>query len=222
MPIHTTFIQYIRQQRKKHDCGKSIQTWLIHLPLFSLTIQLEIMQWPSLDWNREFKKLRRQLQRKHDIKIELYVKLSLLWLFHVDHVVQNRRTALPLLGTNGFHVKAKSERFTAVSSRCRQNLKYENFTSSFGRPKSVPHVQHDYFSSFKSFNQIIDLWRCRWRCRRQILNSLILISPTQRLIEILLSDRCLLYVPREKHADFMRYATCQLVLRTLVYEPIWK
>ena len=24
-----------------------------------------------------------------------------------------------------------------------------------------------------STNQIIDLWRCRWRCRRQILNSLI-------------------------------------------------
>ena len=52
-----------------------------------------------------------------------------------------------LLGTNGFHVKAKSERFTAASSRRRQNLKYENFTSSFARlrqniaPKSVPHVQ---------------------------------------------------------------------------------
>ena len=56
-----------------------------------------------------------------------------------------------LLGTVGFHVKAKNERFTAASSRCRHNLKYENFMSSFGRlrqniaPKSVPHVQHDYF-----------------------------------------------------------------------------
>ena len=64
----------------------------------------------------------------------------------------------PLLRANGFHVKAKSERFTAASSRCRQNLKYENFTSSFGRlrqniaPKSVPHVQHDYFSSFNRSN----------------------------------------------------------------------
>ena len=63
-----------------------------------------------------------------------------------------------LLGTNGFHVKAKNERFTAASSRCRQNLKYENFTSSFGRlrqnipPKSMPHVQHDYFSSFNQSN----------------------------------------------------------------------
>jgi len=41
-----------------------------------------------------------------------------------------------------------------MSSRCRQNLKYENFTSSFfilrqkNAPKTVPHVQHDYFSTF--------------------------------------------------------------------------
>ena len=64
-----------------------------------------------------------------------------------------------LLDTNGFLVKAKNERFTAASSRCRQNLKYENFTSSFDRlrpnisPKSVPHVQHDYFFSFNQSNQ---------------------------------------------------------------------
>ena len=38
-----------------------------------------------------------------------------------------------LLGIIGFHVKAKNERFTAAGSRCRQNLKYENLTSSFGR-----------------------------------------------------------------------------------------
>ena len=63
-----------------------------------------------------------------------------------------------MLGTNGFHVKAKGERFAAASSRCSQNLKFENFTSSFSRlrqniaPKSVPHVQHDYFSSFNQSN----------------------------------------------------------------------
>ena len=43
---------------------------------------------------------------------------------------------------------------TIVFSRCCQNLKFGNFTLSFGRLrqrvvlKSVPHVQHDYFSSF--------------------------------------------------------------------------
>ena len=63
-----------------------------------------------------------------------------------------------LLGTNGFHAKAKSERFTVASSPCRQNLKYENFTSSLGRlrrkivPKSVPHVQHDDISEFNQSN----------------------------------------------------------------------
>ena len=66
-----------------------------------------------------------------------------------------------LLGTVGFHVKAKNERFTAVSSRCRQNLKYENFMSSFGRlrqniaPKSVPHVQHDYFFFIQPIKSLI-------------------------------------------------------------------
>ena len=63
-----------------------------------------------------------------------------------------------LLGTDGFHVKAKNERFTNASPRCRHNLKYENFTLSFGRlrqniaPKSVLHMQHDYLSLFNSSN----------------------------------------------------------------------
>ena len=38
-----------------------------------------------------------------------------------------------LFGTNGFHVKAENETFIAAGLRCRQNLKYENFTTSFGR-----------------------------------------------------------------------------------------
>ena len=64
-----------------------------------------------------------------------------------------------LLGTDGLHAKAKNERFTAVGSRCRQNLKNEYFTSLFGRlrqniaPKSVPHVQHDYFHTFNQSKQ---------------------------------------------------------------------
>ena len=63
-----------------------------------------------------------------------------------------------LLGTNGFHVKAENEKFTAAGLRCRQNLEYENFTSSFGglrekiELKSVLHMQHDYFSSLNQSN----------------------------------------------------------------------
>ena len=61
-----------------------------------------------------------------------------------------------LFGTNGFHVKAK--RFTVASFLCRQNLKYENFTSSFGKlreniaPKSV---QHDYFVFIQPITSLI-------------------------------------------------------------------
>ena len=60
-----------------------------------------------LDDIREFKKLRRQLQGKRHIKIELCVKFSLLRLFHVDHVVQNRRSALPLAWHEWFSYKGK-------------------------------------------------------------------------------------------------------------------
>ena len=35
---------------------------------------------------------------------------------------------LRLLGTNGFHAKAKNEIFSAAGSRCRQNLKRNFFT----------------------------------------------------------------------------------------------
>ena len=65
-----------------------------------------------------------------------------------------------LLGTNGYHAKAKNERFTAASSRSRQNLKYENFTSSFARSqkialKGVPHMQHDHFSSRNKIKPLV-------------------------------------------------------------------
>ena len=56
---------------------------------------------------REFKKLRRQLQRERRIKIELCVKLRLLRLFHVGHVVQNRRSALSLAWHEWFSCKGK-------------------------------------------------------------------------------------------------------------------
>ena len=99
---------------------------------------------------REFTKLGRQLQRKRHIKIELCVKLSLLRLFYVGRVVQNRRSALSLAWHEWFSCKGCE----LALSRCRQNIKYENFTSSCQNitPKSVPHVQQDYFSSFNQSN----------------------------------------------------------------------
>ena len=113
---------------------------------------------PSRQHIREFKKLRRQLQRKRHNQIELTLRLVFCDYSLLVTLYKIREVQFRLLGTNGFHAKAQNERFTAAGSRCRQNLKYENFTSSFGRlrqtfaPKSVPHVQHDYFSSFNQSN----------------------------------------------------------------------
>ena len=91
-----------------------------------------------------------------------------------------------LLGTNGFHVKAKNERFTATSSRCRQNLKYENFTSSFGSlrqniaPESVPHVQHDHFSSFNQWNHWFEALSLRFPSSNLKLPNRELKQPRRR------------------------------------------
>ena len=63
--------------------------------------------WCEMRVIRELKKLRRQLQGKRLIKTELCVKLSLLRLFHVDHVVQNRRSALSLACHEWFSCKGK-------------------------------------------------------------------------------------------------------------------
>ena len=81
------------------------------------------------------------MQRKRHIKIELCVRLSVLRSFHVDNVVQNRRIALRLLGTNGFHVKAKSERFTAASSRRCHNIK-EVLASTTGTATTTPQTKN--------------------------------------------------------------------------------
>ena len=59
------------------------------------------------------------------------------------------------MGTNGFKVKREKDCFLVISSRCRQNLKFDNFTLLFcgvrkrNARKFVLHVQHDFFSFFK-------------------------------------------------------------------------
>ena len=55
---------------------------------FEMIFLLDLL--PEVFEIREFKKLRRQLQRKRHIKIELCVKIIFSRLSRVDHVVQNR------------------------------------------------------------------------------------------------------------------------------------
>ena len=44
---------------------------------------------------------------KHHVKIELCDRLRVLQLFNVDRVVQNERSAVFLVGRNGFHLKQR-------------------------------------------------------------------------------------------------------------------
>ena len=61
------------------------------------------------------------------------------------------------LDTKDLHLKAKNERFSSAGWRCRQNLKYENFTSSFGRlrqnknsdPMKIHQGQHTHHTKLK-------------------------------------------------------------------------
>ena len=67
-----------------------------------------------------------------------------------------------LLGTNGCYLKAKKERVTAACSGCRQNLKYENSMSSFGRLRQKDCSQKRAARAVRLFSvsifiQVIDL-----------------------------------------------------------------
>ena len=138
--------------------------------------------------NREFKKLQRQLQRKRHIKIELCVKLSLLQLFHVDHVVQNRRSALSLAWYEWFSCKGKERKIYCCELALSSEPQMWKFhvavwqTTSKHRTKMRPRTCSTIIF-LHSTNEIIDLWR--WRCCRQILNSLISLPRTDTWYPIL-------------------------------------
>ena len=94
---------------------------------------------------------------------KLNFALNVLRLFHVGHLVKNRRAALSLAWHEWLLCKAKNARFPAASSRCRQNLKYENFTSLFGRINQKLHQKTRLTCCTiifpHSINQIIGLRR---------------------------------------------------------------
>ena len=81
-----------------------------------------------------------------------------------------------LLGTNAFHLKLKNEGFTAASLRCLRTSDMKISRLRLADYVKTLHQKACHTCStiifLHSTNKIIDLWRCRWRCRRQILNSL--------------------------------------------------
>ena len=157
------FLWLIHRNRRKNDGQLRDELMFVFLP-FQTTdsfvmhrkLTLSVRPWEI----REFKKLRRQLQWNRDIKIELCVKLSLLRLFHVDHVVQNWRSALSLAWHERFSCRGKDWKIycceLVLSSEpqiWKSHVVVCQTTSKHcTAPKSVPHVQHDYFSSFNQSN----------------------------------------------------------------------
>ena len=115
---------------------------------------------PPSWYNREFKRLRRQLRRKRHIKIELCVKLSLLRLFHVHHVLQNTRSALSLAWHEWFSCKGKErENYCcelALSSepqkRKFQVVIWQTTSKHCTKKRAALAAPHDYFSSFNLAN----------------------------------------------------------------------
>ena len=88
---------------------------------------------------------------------ELCVRLSVLRLFHVGHVMHFRLLSARMV----FYVVVKKKKSTAESSRCRRNLKYENFTSSFSRQRQNLHQKVCRTCSTISFPHLtnqIDHW----------------------------------------------------------------
>ena len=128
----------------------------------------------KLPINREFKKLRRLLQRKRQIKIELCAGLSVLLLFHVGHVVQNRQSTLfaclPRMifmqrqRMKNFLLRARHVDKTSKIKISRRRLTeyVKNFQQKVCRTCST-------IICLRSTNQRIDLWRCRYLCRRHFL-----------------------------------------------------
>ena len=125
--------------------------------------------------NRDFKKPRRRLQRKRHIKREICVRLSVFRQFHVGQVVQNKRSALSLAWQEWFSCKGKEWKIYG-SVRCRVVVRTSNIKIS--RRPLADHIKKFHQKACRTWstvifphstNQIIDLWRCRGRCRRLFL-----------------------------------------------------
>ena len=90
--------------------------------------------------------------------MEFCVRLNVLRLFHVGHVVQNRRSAILLAWHKWFSCKGKEwkiYRCGLTLSSEPQKWKFHVViwqTASKIAPKIVLHLQHDYFSSFSQSN----------------------------------------------------------------------
>ena len=133
-----------------------------------------------------------------------------------------------LLGTNGFRVKAKNERFDycglSLSSEPQMWKIYVvvwQITPKKLRQKACRTCSTIIFSD--SANHIIDLWRCRCRCRcrRHFLNSLVKLTHRRRRW---LRGRDWLAYLMSKNNDFRTRCTpctCISHFETFDWRPLW-
>ena len=108
---------------------------------------------------REFRKLRRLLQRKRHTEI--------VFCDYSTSITLDKIGQMSLIGTNGSHVRGKEWNTyccgLALSSEPQiWKLHDIEWLRHKIAPNSVRHLQHDYFSSFNQSN--LDLWRSRCRC----------------------------------------------------------
>ena len=112
---------------------------------------------------------------KENVWKKLNFALSLLRLFHVDQVLQNRWSALSRVWHEWFSCKGKEEKIYCCDLPLSSEPQIWKFPVVVRQttPKACRTCSTIIF--LHSTDEIIDLWRCRWRCRRQILSSLMTV-----------------------------------------------
>ena len=123
-----------------------------YIPRWNLTVRVKGVL-------RTLNCLLRSFDGCYQRKCHLKIRWNVLRLCYIGHLYEIGEVYFRLLGTNGSHVKAKNERLRATGSCCRQNLKYEKFTSSFDRLRQKNCTKKrdarvtQLFSSFNQSNQ---------------------------------------------------------------------
>ena len=130
-------------------------------------------------YNRKFKKLRRLPRQNRRNQIQLCVKISVLRLFHVGYVVQNRWSALSLARHEWFSCR-EQEWLKDLLVRARVVVRTSNTKISLRHfADYVKNLQQKACRTcstiifLHSTNKIIDFWCCRYSYRHHFLNSLI-------------------------------------------------
>ena len=119
---------------------------------------------------KEFKRLRRLLQQERHIKVELWVRLGTLRLFHVGHVSQNRPNAVSLAWHEWFSCQGREWKIYGCGFALSPELSLCRLTDYVRRMHQKACCTYSTIIFPHSTNHVIDLWRCR--CRSSVDVSL--------------------------------------------------